>query len=108
MIVERPQLVNLGCAVYFRASALDILQVLAATRVRAEDRRDERKRLPDTVGPHLTQRVGKQGMPIAIAPIDGKLQAVARQFALQPCDQRTVLIVDRALASEMIIMFGDG
>ncbi len=47
-------------------------------------------------------------MPIAITPIDGQLQAVARQLAFQRGDQCTVLIVDRAPAIEVIVMFRDG
>ncbi len=56
---------------------------------------------------HLAQRVGEQRMPIAIAPIDGQARAVARQLFAKPGDQRAVLIVDRALAAEVVIMLGD-
>ena len=83
VIVELAQLVDVRRAVYLGARPLDILQILAATRVGTKDGGDESERIAHAVGPHLTQRVGEQRMPIAIAPIDGQLQAVARQFAFR-------------------------
>ena len=45
-------------------------------------------------------------MPIAIAPIDRQPRAVPRA-STQGGDQRPILRVDRALAAEVLVMFGD-
>src|SRR5580704_12350871 len=108
MIVELAQLVDLRSTCYLRARPLDVFQVLTATRVRTKDGGDETERPVDAVCAHLPQRVGQERMPVAIAPIDGKLQPVAGQFQFERGDQFAVVIVDRALAAEMIIMLRDG
>src|SRR5579864_4686699 len=45
-------------------------------------------------------------MPVSIAPVDRQPGTVAGQFRFEARDQSTVLIVDRALAAEMIIVLG--
>src|SRR5712691_3134632 len=86
------------------ASALDVFQVLPAPGIRTEYGRHEAQGAPHTVGSHFPQRVGERRMPVTISPVDRKRRAIAREFALQTSDQRAVLIVDRTLAAEMIIM----
>ena len=67
---------------------------------------DENERTLHAVVAHLTERVGQQRMPVAIAPIDGQVRAVGFQFSAQGGDQRAVLVVDGALAAEAVIILG--
>src|SRR5580698_4083424 len=108
MIVERLQLLDFRRTVHFRSRALDVFQVLPASGIRTENRRDERKRPPYAIRLHLAQRVGEQRMPVAIAPVNGEVRPVARQLAFQPSDKRASLIVNGTLAAEVVIMLGDG
>ncbi len=108
MIVERAQFFDAGrIRSHFGARLLDIFQVLAASRVRTEDGSDKGERTRHTVGLHLAQRVGEKRMPVAIAPVNRNPRTQAREFALKAGDQRAILIVDRALAAEVIVMLGD-
>ena len=46
-------------------------------------------------------------MPVAIAPVNRKFDPRCIQFIPQRSDESAILIVDRAFATEMIVMFGD-
>ena len=49
------------------------------------------------VGAHLRQRVGEVGVPVAVAPVDRQVDPLLGEVLLDRRDQRTVLVVDRAL-----------
>ena len=85
----------------------DIFQILPAAGIRAVSRGEQSHRPANAIGTHLGQRVGQQRMPVAISPVDRQLRAVAGQLELQIADEGPILLVDRALAAEMIIMLGD-
>ena len=57
-------------------------------------------------GLHLAQRIGQHGMPVAIAPVDGQVRAAGGQFGLERGDQFASLIVDGALAAELVVVLG--
>ena len=108
MIVEFPQLMNLRRAFPdFAPRPFNVFQVLPASGVRTKDGCHERKGPPHAVGPHLAHRVGQERMPVAIAPIDRQARPMLGQFVLQPRDQSAVMIVDGALAVEVMIVLGD-
>src|ERR1700730_3253147 len=44
-------------------------------------------------------------MPVAISPIDGQANPVPGQFGLEVRDELPVLVVDRALAPELVVVF---
>ncbi len=46
-------------------------------------------------------------MPVTIAPVDRKARPALGQLAFEGGYQGAVLIVDRGLSAEMVIMFGD-
>ena len=90
-----------------RARRLDVLEVLATRRVRAESGRDERERSLDPVVSHLAHDVGQVRVPVAIAPVDGQRVAGPRELGVEGRDQRSVLPVDRAHAPEPLVLLGD-
>ena len=69
--------------------------------------RDECQSAPDAVGGHLAKRVGQQRVPIAVAPVDRQLRSMIGQFPRQGRHQRTILLVDRTHAAEVVIVLGD-
>ena len=108
MIEEHAELVDLRRR---RADLLlgagDVFAILPAAGIRTERAGDERQRPLHAVGRHLPQRIGQQRMPVAIAPVDRQLRPVLGQFPLQRGDQLPILIVDRALAAEVVVVLGD-
>src|SRR5690606_22357750 len=49
----------------------------------------------------------EQGRPVAVAEVDGELDPLRRQRLADARDQRPVLLVDGALAAEVVIVLGD-
>ena len=108
MVEERAQLVDLWCTrTNFILRARNVFAVLPASRVGTVRGSDEGERSANAVPLHLLQSFGQHGMPIAIAPVDRDLGSMLRQFAFESCNQFTGLLVDRTLAAEMVVMFGD-
>ena len=99
---ERWSLHDLRSSFHRRARTLNILGILTTSRIGSKCRRGESNRTLDARITHLTQGVGQHGMPIAIAPIDGHRHDFAQLF-----EQSSVLIVDGALAAEVIVVLGD-
>ena len=91
----------------FRLRSRDVLAILAAARIGAIRRRDKAESASDAVVPHLPHGVGKEGVPVPIAPVDGHVRAFCREQISQCGDQRPVLVVDGALAAEVVVVFGD-
>src|SRR5215471_1429319 len=109
VIEEDAELIDLRCAfAYFRLRACDVFAVLTTSGIRTVGRSHKRKRSFDAVAFHLAQSVGEHRMPIAISPIDGKIRTVVSKFVLDGCDQITCLLVNRAFAVEVVIVFGNG
>ena len=46
-------------------------------------------------------------MPVAISPVDGQVRAAPVEFGPQGGEQCEILLVDRALAAEMMVVLGD-
>ena len=63
--------------------------------------------MTNTFSMHLLQCVRQQRMPVAVSPIDGKVQTVLREFFFERRDQFADLLVDGTLAIEVIIMLRD-
>jgi hypothetical protein len=81
VIVEDAELIDLGCAgAGLFTGSRDVIEVLAAARIRTVGGGDESERPLDAVLSHLTQRVDEQGMPVAIAPVDGELRPSGGEF----------------------------
>ena len=77
VVVEKAELVHLRGIRADRLPSLgDVFQILPAARIGAERRGDERQGVTDAVVGHRAQRVGQQGVPIPIAPIDRQAAAV--------------------------------
>jgi hypothetical protein len=55
---------------------------------------------------HLAQRVGQQGVPVAIAPVNWQINVMLRELRAQRVDQRAHLRVQRADAAEVIVVLG--
>ncbi len=71
VVIELPQDAEGWCVGSdFLLRPCDVLTILAATGIRTIGRREEGKGMLDTIIRHLSHRVGKQRMPIAIAEID--------------------------------------
>src|SRR5579885_3833168 len=81
-----------------------ILEVLTASRVRAEGRGDEHQRAPHSIGAHLFERIHEKRMPVAISPVHRKLQAIGVEFAPQGCNELSILIIDRTPAPAMKVV----
>jgi len=56
---------------------------------------------------HLANCVGDHRVPVAIAPIDGQIYVVFRQFNSQRVDQAAALFVDRADPAQIHVSRGD-
>ena len=107
MIEEHSQLVDLGrVRPDLLPSRRDVLAVLTATRVGTEGRGEERDRPPHAVIPHLAEGVRQERMPVAISKVDRKVRTVGRELLLQGGNQRSVLHIDRANATEVLVMLG--
>src|SRR5437899_2372102 len=46
-------------------------------------------------------------MPVAISPVDGQLGTMLREFVFESRDEFPGLLVDRALASEVVVVLGN-
>ena len=46
----------------------------------------------DAVVAHLAQRVGEVGVPVAVAPVDGQVEAGAGEVGPQRVEERAVLL----------------
>ena len=109
MVVEDAQLADLRrCGADRGLGANDVVEILAATRVRAVGGRDERQRTADAVTSHREQSIGQQRMPVPIAPIDRQVEPVGGELGFQGGDECAVVVVDRTPAVEAVVVLGDG
>src|SRR5690349_13109904 len=105
MVVEGPQLVNLrSIRPGLHPRPFDVLPILAATRIGSKRRGDESQGATDPVCPHLTQSAGEHGIPIPVSPVDRKRWTLHLELPLNGRDQSTVLVIDGALASEVVVV----
>ena len=108
MIEECAQLVDLRRSrANFNLCATDVFAILPASGIRTVGRRHKGKRSVNAVLFHLPQGFRQHGMPVTVSPIHRQLRTVLRQFLLQSRDQFPNLLVDRALAAEVVIVLGD-
>ena len=108
MIVEDAQLVDDGGAgANLGLRPRDVLQVLAASRVRAVRGGDERERPRDAVPHHRAERVGQERVPVPVAPVERQAQAVGAELLAKGVQERPVLGVDRADAGETLVVVRD-
>ena len=92
VVVERAQLQHLGRARADRGlRAVDVLAVLAAARVRAERRGEEREHPARARRLELAQRVLEERVPVAVPEGDRQVDAVLAQLGLERGDQLAVL-----------------
>ena len=97
-------LANLRSALaHFQTRGCDVVLILSAARIGTESRRGQRHGLLDAVIPHPPHGVRQHRMPVAIAPINRQRRQPAERL-----DQRPHLVVDRALAIEVIVVSGHG
>ena len=85
-----------------RTSAREIFPILAASGVRSERRRGKRDGIANPVAAHLADGVSQHRMPVAIAPVNRDVDDF-----FQCRNQCPVLVVKRAAADEVVIMFGN-
>ncbi len=85
----------------------DILAILSATAVAAEHRGKERDSPLSAILRHGAESAGQEGMPIAVSPIDRQVKPAPLAFRRDGRDQCAAMFVDRADATEMLIMLGD-
>jgi len=78
---------------------LNVLQILAAAGIGAERRSWKRDGAADAILLHLANRIGQEGVPVAISPIDRDFHHLPQRR-----NQRPVLIVNRAPALKMVVM----
>ena len=64
----------------FLLSPRDVFAILATAGVGAKRAGDKCERMRHAVGRHLSERVGEQRVPIAVAPVDWQPQPVCLQF----------------------------
>src|SRR5690606_9132385 len=62
---------------------------------------------PHAVVGHAPQGVGEVGVPVAVAPVDRQVDAVRGEVLLDRGDQCAVLVVDRAPATEAVVVLPD-
>ena len=82
----------------------EVFPVLPARRVRAVGARRDRDQRAMPVVRRLTQRVGEERTPVAVAPVDLQVHPAIPQFRLERSLQRPVLGVDRAHAAEVPVV----
>ena len=105
VIEEHADLVDLRRPLTHRCTGgRNVFAVLATAGVAAVGTCDEGNRPFHSGVGHLADRVGKQWMPVAIAPIDRDVWPAAVEFCTQCSEERPVLLVDRALATEMLVV----
>ena len=104
VIVECAEFIDVRLAI---AGGYDVLAVLAASGIRIESGGEKCQRVPDAGVTHLAERVGQHRMPVAIAPVNGKMRTFGVEQLLEFGNQRAVLVVDRTAAAKVIIVFGD-
>ena len=92
---------------HFLLSDLDVLAILSAAGIATEHAGEEGDRAAFSVGLHLTQCIRDHRVPIAIAPVDWKIDSVGIEFGAQSGDEGAVLSVDGADAVEVLVVFGD-
>ncbi len=102
MIEELPHLVDLNLA-----GQLGLLErkgivfaILAATRIRAVGAGADGEQFRESEPLRLAHRVGDVRLPVAVAPEHRQVDVAARQFGLERCLQRPVLLVDGADSAE--------
>ncbi len=83
----------------------DVLAVLPTTAVAAEHAGEKGERTFSTVVTHLSQRVGKQRVPIAVPPIDRQIDPVCGELVFQRRQQLPVLFVDRTDTAKTLVVF---
>jgi hypothetical protein len=101
-LVDLRQLQTLGLE--GRQGAGEVLAVLPAARVRGVRAGGEDEDAAAAVGDHLAQGVGEVRRPVAVAPVDGQVQAVVREVLAEGVEQGTVLAVDRADPAEQEVV----
>lgn len=95
------------CQSGFAGGFLEVFEVLSATGVGTESGGDEGEDLPNTFAMHLTESLGKEGVPVSISPIDREGDISFFEFSEEIPDQFPALAVDGADAVEMVVVFGD-
>lgn len=85
---------------------VDVFTVLPAAGITTEGRGDEGEDAGDAVGLHLREGVVEEGVPVAIAEVDGEVWALLGQELGERVDHSEVLLVDRAFAAEVVVVLG--
>ena len=86
---------------------IDVFAVLTAAGITTESRGDEGEDAGDAVLLHLSKGVVEEGMPIAIAEVNGKIGTLASEEFGERVYDGEVLFVDRTLAAEVEIVLSD-
>src|SRR4051812_46360822 len=58
----------------------------------------------DSIQAHLADRIREEGMPVSVSPIHRQVWPKAQQFSLERRNQFPVLLVDRPLAAEVVVV----
>ena len=56
---------------------------------------------------HLGDRIGQQGMPVAVSPIDGQVRPMGVQLLHQLCKERTEFRIQWTDATEPLVVPGN-
>ncbi len=107
MVEECPQFLHFRSARSRRSlRTSNVFPILPAAGVGTIGRGHKAHRPPDAILFHLPQRIGQKRMPIPVSPINWHAGSVALQLRFQGGDQFPRLLVDRALALEVVVVFG--
>ena len=85
----------------------EVLAVLPAARVRRVGRGEERQSALDAGVCHFPQCVCQERIPVAVAEVDRQIDGVRVEFSAQRSDERAILGVDGAHATEELVVVGD-
>src|SRR5713101_9500515 len=109
MVEEHPQLVyHRRARTNFLLRPSNVLAILPASRVGTVSRSHKPQSPPYSILLHLPQSLGQQRMPVTVSPIDWQLWAMLLQLRPQRGNQLARLLIDRALALEVVIVLGHG
>ena len=102
-----PQPVDPGRVGNLGDGGREVLAVLATAAVGGVGAGQHGGDAGDAVGLHLLEGLAQVGVPVAVAPVDGHLDAVGREVVLDRRDQLPVLVVDRAASAEDEVVLAD-
>ena len=108
VIVKDTDFVDLGSSwAHLTPCLLDVLTILPTARIRTVCRSYKRQSPLNTVRFHLSQRIGKERVPVSISPVNRQIDFGLGELRSQHLDEFFHLCIDRADTIKVLIMFGN-